>query len=433
VRGTLAVLLALALGACGSKQDDARAPGDAGADAAESDAAADGPDFSALDPANCPPAAVEDLHGFEPDAALATSGSLAQDKAFYILTLLDQEPSVTSDATLSSLASARAQALSQALATCADDATCLGGAARWSEPEIAAASDALLALGTDAPARLRRSGAAALHAAGDDAELLRGAWTDAARALNKGWDDHVAPLAAPDRHAMIQAALSGAAERPYYRPLLDLVLAALSAASRDEAWRYEPLVEGENAAAVARIPMIDFASFPFSVIVVPGKGPGNLDHALDPGGRIRADQAAARFQAGLAPLIALSGGHVHPDRTPYSEAIEMKKYLKSVHAIPEHALLVDPHARHTTTNLRNVGRQLYRYGIPTDRPALITTDLFQTLYIAAASDTDIFGKRSLEELGYKPWRGITQLDSLDDCWLPAVQVLHQDARDLLDP
>jgi hypothetical protein len=377
--------------------------------------------------------AAEDLHGFDRTQVLATSGSIEQDKTFYVLTLLDTEPSVASDTTLSSMASARATALSDALSACYDDATCLGTAAKWSDTDIAAAGDAMVALGSDVPSRLRNSGTAALHAAGSDAELLRAAWTDAANALNKGWDEYVAPLSAADRHAMIQAALAGAAGQPCYRPLLSLVLAGLDAADRDEATRYEPLADGENAVAIARIPAIDFAKFPFSVIVVPGKGPSDLDHALDPGGQIRADQAAARFQAGLAPLIALSGGHVHPDRTPYSEAIEMKKYLMNAHAIQEDAILVDPHARHTTTNLRNVGRQLYRYGVPTDRPALVTSDFLQTLYIAAASDTGIFGKRCLDELGYKPWRGITQLDELDDCWIPAVTSLHQDGRDLLDP
>lgn len=93
----------------------------------------------------------------------------------------------------------------------------------------------------------------------------------------------------------------------------------------------------------------------------------------------------------------------------------------------------DPHARHTTTNLRNVARFMFRHGIPTDKPSLITTDLFQTAYISAAGPDSIYGKRCLEELGFMPYQGLTNLDTLDNCWLPSVNSMQQDARDLLDP
>lgn len=435
-----AVALFLALAAasgCGSS--DGAAPGapDAGADAG--DAGADAPDFSALDPAKCPEATAEDLHGFDPATPLVHSSSYEEDKAFYVLTLLDTSAgasaAITGDAALSTIAQSRAQALAAASSSCSGDPACLGAAAKWSDADITAAGDALVALPALAPleAELRKSGTAALHATGTDAALLRAAWQDAAHGLNQGWDDYFASLAAADRDAALAPALAAPAGTPFYRPLLDVVLASLLASSRDEAVRYEPLADGENKAAIARIPGIDFAKYPFSVIVVPGLGPANLDSPLSPGGQVRADQAAARLAAGLAPLIALSGGHVHPDRTPYSEAMEMKKYLIETYSVPENAILVDPHARHTTTNLRNVARQLYRYGVPVDQPALVTTDIGQTIYIAAAADTAIFGKRCLDELGFKPWRGITNLDSLDDCWIPAAMSTQQGAGDLLDP
>ena len=60
----------------------------------------------------------------------------------------------------------------------------------------------------------------------------------------------------------------------------------------------------------------------------------------------------------------MSGGFVHPAQTPYAEAIEMKKALIADFSIPQEAILVDPHARHTTTNMRNAARLLYRYAIP---------------------------------------------------------------------
>jgi hypothetical protein len=107
----------------------------------------------------------------------------------------------------------------------------------------------------------------------------------------------------------------------------------------------------------------------------------------------------------------------------------MKKYLMKVRGIPEDALLVDPHARHTTTNLRNVSRLFLRHGVPIDRPALVTTDLGQTLYI----QTTGFPLRNDKELGYRPWRVLFQLSSFDTCLVPTRLSLHADGRDPLDP
>lgn len=418
--------------AVGCSESSVEAPGSKDLDAGAVDAVADAPDFSALDPSLCPASGAEELHGFDASVELASSGSVEQDKAFYVLTLL-QAGSLGSDSTLSSLAAARAQALNDASQNCGGDVTCIGTAVKWTDADIETAGTALTSAAGAAStaASLRQSGTAQLHADATDTDLLRLAWADAAHALNQGFDDHFTGLSAADQSAVLDSATKVSA--PFFAPLLTLVLESLAAEGRDEATRYEPLAQGENAAALARIPSLDFSKYPFSVVMVPGLGPTNLDAPLSEGGQVRADQAAARFSAGLAPVIVLSGGHVHPDRTPYSEAIEMKKYLMQTYSIPESALLIDPHARHTTTNLRNVARLMYRYGIPTDQPVLITTDFGQTLYIAATSDAAVFGKRCLSELGYKPWRGITRLDDLDNCWIPSVQSLQQDARDLLDP
>ncbi len=440
-------------GSGGTGGDAFDAPGDVIPDAgaggtadALADAPSEAPPFDAsafpeLDPSLCPAPPAEDLHGFDAAYVLVESGSWQTDKAFYVLTLLDAVPDVQTDgdATLAALATTRAQALQTAVDGCNDDVACWGVAAKWSDSDMTTAADALVALAGASStvetmaANLRKSGHAQLHAGGTDAELLREAWLDAASALNRGWDDYAAPLGAGKLKSLFTGAAASAGAQPFFTPLLDLVTGALDADARDEASRYEPLADGENQAALWRIPSVDFSKHPFAVIVVPGQGPSDLSHALDPGGQVRADQAAARYAAGLAPLIALSGGHVHPDRTPYSEAIEMKKYLRTTYDIPEDAIVVDPHARHTTTNLRNVARQLYRYGVPVDSPMLVTTDALQTLYIAAASDTGIYGARCLDELGYLPYRSITKLGTLDNCWIPAVESLYADARDLLDP
>ena len=87
----------------------------------------------------------------------------------------------------------------------------------------------------------------------------------------------------------------------------------------------------------------------------------------------RADQGAQLFLEHKAPLIILSGGHVHPMQTPFNEAIEMKKYVMEKFKIPEKSILIEPYARHTTTNFRNAARLVFRYGIPTDLKALVTS------------------------------------------------------------
>jgi hypothetical protein len=111
---------------------------------------------------------------------------------------------------------------------------------------------------------------------------------------------------------------------PFFTPLLEVDLAALLAQGRNGATLYEPLAEGENAAAIARIPTVDWSAYPYTVILVPGEGPPTLATPLDPAGQLRCEIAAQRYQAGYAPFLAVSGGHVHPDHTPYCEAIEMK-------------------------------------------------------------------------------------------------------------
>lgn len=444
LRAALVVLFAC-FTACGeSTTTSAGAAAACSADATTAIATTGDPqDFPALDPARCPAVVPEDLHGAHPMAPRVTPDSVVEQKAFYVLALLevvaDARAAVSTWPALATLTAERAQVMQAAANDCNSGAPCWGQAFKWSDADIDRAGDALVALHGSSPAiqaaaaSLRRSGDAQLHASLSDAELLRAAWQDAAHALNQGWDEHVAVLAAGTVYGLLADVVATSAGRPFFSPLLRVVLGGLEADGRDEAARYEPLAEGENAAVLARIPCIDFAKYPFAAIVVPGQGPMDLNHPLDPDGQVRADQAAARLAAGLAPLIALSGGHVHPDRTPYSEAIEMKQYLMATYAIPESALLVDPHARHTTTNLRNVARLLYRYGVPVDRPSLITTDQFQTAYIAAAGATQVFGKRCLNELGYFPYRGVSKLDLVDDCWVPSVDSLYADARDLLDP
>jgi hypothetical protein len=98
--------------------------------------------------------------------------------------------------------------------------------------------------------------------------------------------------------------------------------------------------------------------------------------------------------------------------------------------IPDSAILVDPYARHTDTNIRNVSRELYRYGIPTNRPALVTSDLFQSLeigYPMGAFDMEAEGG-----IFYFPYRVLTSISPYDACLLPSPITLTG-GDDPLDP
>ena len=371
-----------------------------------------------------------------------SSGSQLQDKDFFFAAYLRADAALMADlakdTALAKLAKDRDDALRAAPAKCANDAACYGTALAWSDTEVASAADAILAaLGASgrvaAVAKdLRASGRSALHATlGDDA-LVKAAWADLIASLAAIFKAESGSLGGAKIAEVVKAVIA-AHGKPlsFFEPLLEVDLAALTADGRDEAARYEPLAAGENAKALAHIPAIDWAHFPFTVILVPGQGPTKPEVHLDPNGQKRVDLAAQRFAAGIAPLIALSGGHVHPDRTPYSEAIEMKKYLRATYGVPEEAILVDPHARHTTTNLRNVSRLLYRYGVPADRPLLVTSDFGQSIYIGYWKN--LFGPRCQDELGYLPWRALVPLSSTDACMIPTAISLHADGRDPLDP
>ncbi len=404
-----------------------------------------------LDPAGCPITAdsgedpvIEAAAEAQWSAAYVPpkGASIEQDKAYFLATLLRADSALladlAADATLSAAGIDRDQRLRGAPAKCAADVACQRVELAWSDADAASAAEAVRArLTTNGKLAafakdLRASGRFGLHATLDDGALVKAAFTDLTAALAATFDAEAASLGGA-KSAEVAKAVAAAhpAQFAFFEPLLEVCLAALTADLRDEASRYEPLDQGENEKAVAHIPSIDWTKFPFTVILVPGYGPDVPDQPLSPSGQARADLAAARFEAGIAPLILLSGGHVHPDRTPYSEAIEMKKYLHAARGVPEEAMLVDPHARHTTTNLRNATRLLYRDGVPTDRPLLITSDFGQSLYIAYWHGT--FGPRCQDELGYLPWRSLVPLSGNDTCMRPAALSLHGDGRDPLDP
>ncbi len=182
---------------------------------------------------------------------------------------------------------------------------------------------------------------------------------------------------------------------PYYAGelLLDLN-------DRDEAVVYEPLGDGENRAAYEKIKSIDWGKYPYSVMVVLGFGPDTYDFPLNPGAKIRMRTAAEKFKEGVAPFIVVTGGKVYPYKTRNVEAYHMKQYLMKNFDIPEDQIIIEPHARHTTSNIRNTARIIFRNGIPMDKPMLVSSS---EGHINTVFSGD-FAERCRREIGLVPYK-----------------------------
>ncbi len=320
-----------------------------------------------------------------------------QDKNFWLLSMLERNPAVRDavkkDPALSRIAEKRLTALDKAARTCALDLECYAVALEWSEPQASEAGHALgvlykssQAVQTLADGELRSGGMYVRYAALPGDALLEKAWSDSVHGINRMIDVYELGKAPryPAIDSMTYDVKSDAFKREiqtltavmeddlagmdlFFSPSLRFALEAMWLNHRDEAGRYEPMESGENAAAFAQAKLVDWNKYPHSAIVVPGAGNDRPGVRLSAAGKLRDEIAAKRFRDGNAPFIIVSGGYVHPSQTEYAEAIEMKRDLMTRFGIPASAIIVDPHARHTTTNMRNAARLMYRYGFPFEK------------------------------------------------------------------
>jgi DUF218 domain len=179
----------------------------------------------------------------------------------------------------------------------------------------------------------------------------------------------------------------------------------LSMNGRNQASDYEPMELGVNRAPARRADTLSWKRFHYSVILVPGAGPSVKELRLTPEAILRLELAVSAYRKGMAPFIMVSGGKVHPYKTEINEAVEMKQYLTDVLGVPESAVIVEPHARHTTTNLRNASRLMIKYGFPLDKPGLVCTSIGQSSMI-----TGTLPDRCIRELGYIPYKNGNRLN-----------------------
>ena len=198
---------------------------------------------------------------------------------------------------------------------------------------------------------------------------------------------------------------------------------------RDDAARYRPLTGGLNAATVEALQTVNWADYPYSALLVFGHGPEDAVSRTGVLGHLRLRLAADRFHRGLAPVIILSGGNVHPNRTRFNEAVEMRDELIRHYSVPADSILIEPHARHTTTNLRNVARLIFATSIPADKDALILSTPETIRYIGSHE----LAERNEAELGYLPGQIGKGPDALSLTFRPDLMSYQVDPMDPLDP
>jgi hypothetical protein len=160
---------------------------------------------------------------------------------------------------------------------------------------------------------------------------------------------------------------------------------------------------------------------PYELIIVPGYATRHQTIALNPKAASRLDQAVRDYHAGLAPFILVSGGNVHPADTPFNEAFEMRRYLIEEHNIPANRILVEPMAKHSTTNLRNAGRIMRRVGM---QRALITSSpqaFGQSFYFQTEFPFYAYTTRATAELGYTLGT-LQRIDNHHTGYLPSADV-----------
>jgi hypothetical protein len=385
--------------------------------------------------------------------------SAVQDKDFYLLSLLQSDPqlrrTLTTDISLKGISAERDRSLVLSVRLCKGDAVCNLKALLWTDEEIDAVSLALRgiyqsneSLRSLVDGKLRSSGTYVFYEKENGANLLVSAWEICARGLNDvisvygqgsaprypqidsiSLDLHSADAQQSIASLVDRISAKSSSEKLFFEPSLESALELLSVNHRDEAGRMEPMETGINKAAVKAISSIQWKNFDYSVIVVPGAGPSDTETALSSAGRQRTELAVEAYRAGKAPFILVSGGYVHPSQTRFAEAVEMRKALLSDYHIPEAAILVDPHARHTTTNMRNAARLIYRYNMPMNKPALVVSDAAQIGSIAGQT----FADRCMKELGYLPYQVVNRPSETSLVFLPLKESLQEDPMDPLDP
>ncbi len=391
-----------------------------------------------------------------PQYKLIGQGSV-QAKNYYLLTLLEHNAAVKhlleTDAVLSGIAASKTTAFKSSLTDCTDH-LCYSQKLKLTDADIQIVSTRLTALYAANTAlrtlvknELIASGTYALYQNLSPQQILIKAWEIEAAGINnvisvyaegkkpayplidsigfnvnaKSFDNQMYNAAATIFDGTKNTKL-------FFGQALTAALIFLDINERTDAANDEPMELGINKAAVLRSKTINWAKYKYTVILVPGAGPGVSGMALSAEGMLRCRLGANRYFEGLAPFIMTSGGKVHPYKTKYIEADEMRKYLINTLHVPASSIIVDPMARHTTTNVRNGVRLIYRYGFPFTKACITCTDKSQSGYIGT-----VMGDRCIKELGYIPYKLGAKLSDTEQEFYPAIEALQINPLEPLDP
>ena len=396
-------------------------------------------------------------HGQSADPNYKLIGTnYVQTKNYYLLTLLENNAAakqlVSNDAELVKLTQTRLDNIKSSLTTCKDP-LCFTQYLKFNDDEIKTVSDRFTslykannALGNLVKQHLIPSGTYIQYKGLSPVQLLVKAWEQDAKAVNYAIE--VYAEGRKPNYPAIDSISFNVKSRSYlnlvydesatildeskqtklfFIPSMNYALHSLEINERDDAANDEPMILKDNKNAYNRVKTIKWANYKYTMILIPGAGPDVAGVALSAEGMLRCRVAALRYFEGLAPFIMTSGGKVHPYKTKYSEADEMKKFMVEKLHVPENAILVDPHARHTTTNMRNCVRIIFRYGMPFNKPCITSTDKSQSYFIEHMAD------RCEKELGYVPYTLGKRLSDTEQEFYPVITSLQIDADEPLDP
>lgn len=389
---------------------------------------------------------------------LLRSVDQVQSKNYYLLTLFEQDVNTRSllaqDAALKKILTSKQDSLQQSLTRCQNLVACYTNILKFNAAEIKIVSNSLRrlykdnnALGNLVKKHLRPSGTYVLFDSLSAADLLVRAWEQDAMGIN--FTIGVYAEGAKANYPNIDS-ISFDVQQWFYRTFIhtaayviagetkeaDLFFAIPKSAAlrflevngRMQAGDFEPMEESANREAFLEVSKINWSRYPYSVILIPGAGPNDAVTALSGEAMLRLRLGVLQYKKGMAPFIVVSGGNVHPYKTKYNEAYEMKKFLVNALGVPENAVIIDPHARHTTTNLRNCVRLMYRYGMPFDKPGLISTSRGQSFMIS-----NLLVARCLKELDMTPFRPGKRLSETEVEFYPLIEALHIDPTEPMDP
>jgi len=401
-----------------------------------------------------------------PKYQLVKGNSFVQSKNYYLLTLFqelaDVKKLLASDKELAFIAKNKADSLAAPFTSCDRNALCYLDKMKFTTAEINKVSERLKALyqpqnalGKLVRTHLLPSGTYLQFQNLPAVEMLVKTWEQDANGVNfcigvyaggdkpnypaidsisfKRMDTKNASVYRNDYVALLYntaslVAMESKTNPDFFYPSLTCAIRFLEMNEREQAADFEPMEKGENKLAFERMKTLKWDQYKYTVMLVPGAGPDEPEMPFSAEGMLRCRLAAIQYRNGLAPFIIVSGGKVHPYKTKYCEATEMKKYLMERLGVPENAILIDPHARHTTTNMRNVARMMYRYGVPFERPGITCTTRWQSEWIGSTLTERCL--RELKEIPYKPGQ---RLSESMVAFYPLVAALQINPLEPMDP